>query len=421
MIVLLIAINALFVAGEFAVVSVPQSKVRDLAEQKHWAARFLWPILKDTHDFDRYIAACQVGITISSLILGAYGQTQMMGWLQPFMNAYPALDYLVIPTILVFLTVFQMLLGELVPKSISLQYPVQAALWTTYPMLAALWVLRLPIAILNGSGNGLLKLMGFQPEAHRHIHSSEEIMILLSEGEEMGVLGKTERQRMHQALQISQWFVRDLMVHRAYLQTINLKDSVRKNLNLIAKARTSTLLVYDGKPDQIKGFIRTQEILRYVLINGGIKQLDSFIHEILVIPRNLEVQRALIKFREHRTRLALVVDDYGGVAGLLTLRDILAELTGAVGDEFALARTAYQHLSDGRYRLSGQMRLDQLKEKLDIDWDSEFTNTVGGFIQAQLDRLPYRGEVLRIGQHQIEIEKVSARAVVSVFIKEKPL
>lgn len=419
MIVLLIVINALFVAGEFAIVSVPQSKVRELAEQKHWAARFLWPVLNDAHDFDRYIAACQVGITISSLVLGAYGQTQMKGWLEPVMTSYPGIAYLITPAILVFLTVFQMLLGELVPKSISLQYAIPTALWTTYPMLAAMWILRLPIAILNGSGNSLLKLLGFQPEAHRHIHSSEEIMMLLSEGEESGVLGKNEIHRMQQVLQISQWFVRDLMVHRAYLHSLNLKDSIRKNLNKIAKARTSTLLVYDGKPDRIKGFVRIQEVLRYVLIHGEVKQLDSFIHEILVIPRNLEIQRALNKFRKHRTRLALVVDEYGGVAGLLTLRDILAELTGAVGDEFALARTAYQLLPDGRYRLSGQMRLDQLTEKLDIMWESEFSTTVGGFIQAQLDRLPYRGEVLRIGDYQVEIEKVSARAVVSILIREK--
>lgn len=414
-ILLLIAVNALFVAGEFAAVSVSHSHVKELAEDKHWAARYLWPVLEDSHAFDSYIAACQVGITISSLILGAYGQAQISSWLAPWLGEMQS-HYLVTSGILVGLTVLQMLMGELIPKSLALQYPLGSALWTTLPMIAALWVLRLPIAVLNGSGNLLLKAMGFQPEAHRHIHSPDEIKMLLSQGEDAGVLDRDSRQRMQNALRISDWTARDLMVPRPYLQMLDLKLAHRKNLKKIMRAQSSTLLVYEENPDQVKGYIRCEEVLRYVLIQGKIDSFESFIHPLLIIPRSLTIQRALDKFRSHRTRLALVVDEYGGVAGLLTLRDIVAELTGVMGDEFTSPRSSYHVLPDGRLRISGQMRLDHLDSQLQISWPSEYSLTVNGFLLSHLDGLPARGTQLEIDGLTIEVEKVSSHAILSVLI-----
>lgn len=420
----LILATSLFVAGEFAIVSVPHSQIKQLSEEGHPIARILWPLLSTPHDFDRYIAACQVGITIASLVLGAYGQSKLTDMLKPWFNSLVWIsptwtERLLGPGILVFLTVATMLLGELVPKALALQFPVRTALWTTFPMLAALWLLRLPIAVLNGSGNALLRMMGFQLEAHRHVHSPEEIQLLLSEGEHAGVLGSSERERMQKALEISDWTVRDLMVPRPYLQMLDLKASMHANLKKIARSNFSTLLVYKRLPDQIEGYIRCQEVLRYLLVHGQLKNFDSFIHPVLVIPRNLSIQRALDKFRAHRTRLAVVVDDYGGVAGLLALQDILAELIGSVGDEFGNARGYHRLLPDGRLRVSGQMRLDQLKEVSGIDWPSEFSSTVGGYLVSRLDRLPHRGQQFDIDGVPVLIEKVSSRAILSILIEPR--
>lgn len=418
--ILLISVNALFVASEFAAVSVPQNKIKEMASKKHPAARLLWPILNDTHTFDNYVAACQVGITISSLILGAYGQSHLGAWLAPYFSGSEQASYLLTPGILVVLTTSQMILGELVPKSVSLQFPIKVALWTTFPMIAALYVLRLPIILLNGSGNFLLRLMGFEPEAHRHIHSSEEIVMLLSEGEDAGFLDSDERERMEKAIQLGNWTVRDIMVPQAYLQRLYLNRSIKKNLKRIASTNTSNLLVQEDENAPIAGHIRCQEVLRYQMIHGEIKDFSSFIHPLLAVPRNLTLQRLLEKFRSHKTRMALVVDEYGTVAGLVTLQDVLAELTGAIGDEAAYSRNHFFKLSDQRVRVSGQMRLDQLKNKLNIDWVSEYSNTVGGFVLEHLDRLPYRGQILQVDNMTVEIDKVSARAILSVIIGEMP-
>lgn len=413
---ILILLNALFVAGEFAVVSVSHSDVEEQAENGHPAGRLLWPLLNDTASFDRYIAACQVGITLSSLVLGAYGQAHLSEWFAPLFPDGSSAAYLLAPGILVSLTGTQMILGELMPKSLALQFPTKVALWTTFPMLAALWLLRLPVALLNGSGNSLLMLMGFQPEAHRHVHSPDEIGFLFHESESSGVLDSEERERMQKALHISDWTVRNLMVPRPYLQSLDLKASTKKNLRKISRSNYSTLLVYHEDPEQISGYIRCPEVLRYAMIHGQVRSLSSFVHPLLIIPRSLTIQRALDKFRQHRTRVALVVDEYGSISGLLTLRDILAELTGTMGDEFSHSRTHYHHLSDGRIRVSGQMRLDQLQELIGIAWEAEFSTTVGGYLFSQLDRLPYRGQTLEVQGMAVEIEKISASAILSVLI-----
>lgn len=413
---LLILANSLFVAGEFAMVAVSHSEIKELAQKKHPAARLLWPLLNDTGSFDRYIAACQVGITLTSLIAGAYGQTHLGAWFAPFFPDGSPATYLIAPGILVGLTAFQMVLGELIPKSLALQFPTRTAIWTVFPMIVVIWIFRLPVFILNGSGAILLRWMGFQPEAHHHIHSPDEIGFLFNESESSGLLDSSERERMQKALHISDWTVRNLMVPRPYLQTLDLKDPIKKNLRKIARSNYSTLLVYHEDSEQINGYIRCPEVLRYAVIHGQIRNLSSFVHPLLTIPRSLTVQRALDKFRQHRTRVALVVDEYGSISGLLTLRDILAELTGAMGDEFSHPRTYFHRLSDGRIRVSGQMRLKQLQELLGIHWEAEFSATVGGYLFNQLDRLPYRGQTLKVQDMAVEIEKISASAILSVLI-----
>lgn len=425
----LILLNALFVAGEFAAVAVPHSRLEALVQNGHAAARRLWPILQDTQRFDDYVAACQVGITLSSLILGAFGQQKLSLWLGPVLDPLPASHLFLGPGILILLTGFQMLLGELLPKSISLQFPLKAALWTTFPIVFSLWLLRFPIWILNGSGNGLLRLLGFQPEAHRHIYSSDEIALMLSESEALGEIDAGERERMQKALHLAQWHVRDLMVPRSYLKTLDLSAALKQNLRKIARSPFSLLPVYREDPEQVVGYIRCPEVLRYQLIHGDVRQLDSFVHELLVIPRNLPVKRAVDKFREHRTRVALVANEYGGVAGLLTLRDILDELTGSAGDEFVRGRNDFLVLSDGRVRVSGQMRLDQLRQievLAELQWDSEFLTTVNAYLLEQLDnQLPHRGQRIALEQENglqvdVEIERISTSNIESVLICLEP-
>jgi CBS domain containing-hemolysin-like protein len=210
-IIVLVLINTLYVAAECSAVSVRRSRLEELARNGNRAARLLTTVLHDPAALDRYVAACQIGITLSSLVLGAYGQVAVAAPLAPRLSAATGLDAATaesvsVISVLIALTVLQVIVGELVPKSIALQYPTKTALVTAVPMRASLWLLRWFIAVLNGSGVRILRWLGMAPESsHRHIHSPEELELLIAESRDGGLLEPHERGQRQRARACAAW------------------------------------------------------------------------------------------------------------------------------------------------------------------------------------------------------------------------
>ncbi|RYZ72513.1 MAG: DUF21 domain-containing protein, partial [Proteobacteria bacterium] len=216
-ILILVFVNGLYVAAEFAAVSVSRPKVQQLADEGDSSALLLLPILDDVKALDRYVAACQVGITLSSLVLGAYGQEALSELIAPYFSQLQGIQNETAAgsaavAILIGLTGFQMVLGELLPKSIALQYPVDTLLRIAHPMTWSLKILHPFIVFLNGSGHQILRLFGMSESAHRHIHSAEEMQLLISESHEGGLIEKDELSRLTQALQLENRTVSEIMV-----------------------------------------------------------------------------------------------------------------------------------------------------------------------------------------------------------------
>jgi CBS domain containing-hemolysin-like protein len=227
-ILFLILINSLYVAAEFAAVGARRSRIEELARSGNRLAGVLVPVLRDPAALDRYVAACQIGITISSLVLGAYGQAAIAVPLGPNLSAWTGLDLpsaesLAATTVLVALTGFQVVLGELVPKSVALQYPTSTALFTVIPMRWSLWSMRWFIAALNGSGVAVLRLLGMPAASHGHIHSPDEIAMLIAESRDGGLLEPAEQRRLHKALKLSRRVARELMVPRTEIVALDLR------------------------------------------------------------------------------------------------------------------------------------------------------------------------------------------------------
>ena len=219
-IVLLILLTALYVAAEFAAVSVRRSRLRRMAEDGHALASRLLPIVEDPRELDRYIAASQVGITLSSLILGAYGQAALAPRLAPWLERFGEVDAVAAEstsaiTVLIFLTTLSVIVGELVPKSLALQMPTETALFTLRPMQWSIRIFSRSIDLLNGSGVLLLKLMRVPATGHRHVHSPEEIELLIAESRDGGLLEPLEQVRLHRALRLGLRTARQLRVPRA--------------------------------------------------------------------------------------------------------------------------------------------------------------------------------------------------------------
>jgi CBS domain containing-hemolysin-like protein len=416
---LLIGVNALFVAAEFASVSVRQPRIQALAEEGHPLAKHFLNILQSPQRFDQYIAACQVGITLSSLILGAYGQKALAPWLKGFLPAQIA-EYGAASFVLLVLTALQMILGEILPKSLALRYPTPLALYTVWPMRISLWLLALPLAVLNGSGHFICRRIGLSQESHQHIHSPAEIDYLLRESQKVGVLDKGISRRLRKALHLGKRTVRELMVPRQEIQMLDLKLSPAQMLDWLHEIPFARLPVWRESPEQVIGSISVKHCVQIFARQGQITEIEPLLEPILAIPRDLTVERALLKLREHKASMALVVDEHGGVSGLLTLQDILGELTGNLNDEFKPLRSLCIPLGAGRYQIPGRMRLEGLKDQIGIRWISEHTTTVSGFLIEQFQTLPTPGDRWSDTHGEIQIEAMAGPIILTVLYTPHP-
>src|SRR6188768_2862429 len=404
----LLLVNALYVAAEFAAVSVRRSRLHQLKEDGNPLAAWLLPIIESPAALDRYIAACQIGITISSLVLGAYAQATIAVWLAPYFAAVGGLQQVVAEStstvvVLLVLTTAQVVFAELVPKLIALQYPTQTSLYTLIPMMASRWIYRPFITFLNGSGILILRMVGAPYQTHRHIHSPDEIELLIAESRDGGLLEPDEHRRLQRALRLNLRQAKQLMVPRTKIEALNVDTPLNEVITLVAQSPYSRLPVYRDSLDNVVGIVHTKDLVRWLVSDGANGSLTSLIRPITSVHESVTADRILRQLRERRSHQALVVDEFGGTAGLLTLEDVLSEFLGDVGDEFKPADPVAEELPDGQIRLPGGMGVDDAAAALGTVWDTDAT-TVGGFVSELLGHLPQPKEVARIGEYELVVE-----------------
>jgi putative hemolysin len=414
----LILVNALYVAAEFAAVSVRRSRIQQLVADGNPIAAWLAPILESPAALNRYLAASQIGITLSSLVLGAYAQATFAIWLTPVFASWGGLQELVAQStstvvVLLTLTVAQAVFAEFVPKSVALQFPTQTSLYTAIPMLCSLWVYRPFSIVLNRTGGMLLRLLGAPMPAHRHIHSPEEIELLIAESRDGGLLEPDEHRRLQRALRLNLKQARQLMVPRTRIAALDVKTPPNEAIGLMAQSPYSRLPVYRDSLDNIVGVLHTKDLVRWFVSESPAETLGDLIRPVPTVHESVTADRMLRELRERRSHQALVVDEFGGTSGLLTLEDVLAELLGHVGDEFKSGDPFAERLADGRVRLPGAMSIDDAATALNTTWDTDAT-TVGGMVIAVLGHLPIAGETVVIGDYVLEVERVAGKVLESV-------
>jgi putative hemolysin len=422
-IVVLILLTGLYVAAEFAAVSARRSRLRRMAEDGNPLAARLLPVLEDPRELDRYIAASQVGITLSSLILGAYGQATLAPRLTPVLERLGTMqpataESTAAAAVLIFLTILAVIVGELVPKSLALQNPTATALFTVLPMQWSIRVFSWSIAFLNGSGVLLLKLMRVPTTGHRHVHSPEEIVLLIAESRDGGLLEPQEQVRLHRALRLGLRTARQLMVARARLVAVDETTPFEEVLQLFAGSPYSRMPVYRGSLDTIVGILHIKDVVTRFVQSGSLT-IASLLRPILRVPDSMPADRLLALLRERRSHQALVVDTAGTVVGLITLEDVLGELLGGVADEFKAPQMRPIRLSDGRLRLPGAMRLEQASPLIGNVWNGP-AETVGAHVLQGLGRIPEPGEEVVVDGLEVEIEAVDNGAVTSVIVGQRP-
>lgn len=422
-IVILILLTGLYVAAEFGAVSARRSRLRRMAADGNALAARLLPVLDDPRELDRYIAASQIGITLCSLILGAYGQATLAPQLVPLFKRFES----VLPAsaqstaagaVLVFLTTLAVIVGELVPKSLALQNPTRTALLTVLPMQWSIRLFSWSIAFLNGSGVLLLKLLRVPASSHRHVHSPEEIELLIAESRDGGLLEPQEQVRLHRALRLGLRTARQLMVPRARLAAVDQAMPFEEMLRVVANSPYSRLPVYRGSIDNIIGILHIKDVVTR-FVQPGTLSVAALLRPIVSVRDTLPADRLLAFLRERRSHQALVVDANGSVVGLITLEDVVGELLGGVADEFKAAQLRPIRLSDGRLRLPGLMRMEQAAPLIGGTWPGH-AETVGGRIVEVLKRVPEPGEEFDMDGTHVEVEAVDGGMVTSVIVGERP-
>ena len=329
-IAVLIAANALYVAAEFASVGVRRSRVRRLSDDGHWLARRLLPHVEGASALDHYVGASQIGITLSSLTLGAYAQATLNPVLAPLLirtfdvTPITAISVAAL-TVLITLTAVQLVLGELVPKALALQYPTETALATVLPMQWTLTLFSPVIRLLNGSALLLLRLVGAGEQTHRHLHSPEEIDLLIAESRNGGLLEPAEQQRLRRALHFGQKAARDLMVPLERLTMLDVSAPWETVLEAVSASPFSRIPIYRGARTRVAGILRVKDLADRYTAEGPVP-LSKLMRPVLNLPDTLAADKALAAVRDHRAHAAMLVDATGAAVGLLTIQDLLGEL-----------------------------------------------------------------------------------------------
>lgn len=340
---LLILANALYVAAEFGAVGVRRSRVRRLAEDGNGWARRLLPYVETPAALDNYIGASQIGITLSSLMLGAYAQAAISRPLAPVAATLFDLDVLVAYSVvtvavLLVLTAVQLVIGELAPKAIALRYPTETALATVLPMQWSLRIFGPFLWLLNGTANLLLRLLGTRASSHGHLHSPEEIELLIAESRDGGLLEAEEQKRLQRALHLAKRPARDLMVPLERLTMLEESMTWDEILRTVAATPFSRLPVYRGDRTRIAGVLHVKDLVDHYIAEGPLP-LERFMRPIARLAADTPADRVIGVLREHRTHQAIVTDGEGRALGVVTIQDVLAALLGP-GDRARDARPA---------------------------------------------------------------------------------
>jgi putative hemolysin len=406
---LMVSLNALYVAAEFATVGSRRSRVQEDAAAGSGSAARLLAILSDPKRLDAYVAACQIGITLSSLVAGAYGQAQLTPLLEPSLGSVGGRGAAIV-IVLVLVTAVQVVLGELLPKTIALRYPERLAMATLPPMRISQWLFRPLVALFNGSAFKLMRAWKLQADhSHAHVHSPEELAGLYRASAAGGLIDASERDMLAGILNVDERIVREIMTPRPRLVTVPGSMSVRDAIARLAGGPHTRFPVTGG--GDIVGVVHLRDLFVHAQLDPD-RPVSDVTRPVVAVAEVVTVPHLWRTLREEEQHCALVVNEYGDVAGLVTLEDAIEEIFGEVHDEFDMEDEPITR-SDERVWLRGDVLLSTLHDRFGVDADVSGVDTVGGLVWHRLGRTPVVGDVVPIGSDgpELRVDTMEGRAV----------
>lgn len=424
---LLIALTGFFVATEFAIVKVRGSRIDQLISEGKRGAQAAKHVITR---LDEYLSACQLGITITALGLGWLGEPTIEEILHPLFERWDLNESLA--GILSFgiafslVTFLHVVVGELAPKTVAIQKAEVVAL-TFSPAIILFYKIMYPfIWVLNGSARILAGLFGLKPASENEMaHSEEELRILLSESYESGEINQNELKYVNNIFEFDERIAKEIMVPRTEIVGLDIADSIETIIGIIQKEKYTRYPITDGEKDNILGMINIKEILTAKLTQTEIRNesvLKDFVKPVIRVIETVPIHDLLVKMQKERIHMAILLDEYGGTSGLVTVEDILEEIVGEIRDEFDTDEVAeVRKIEEGHYLFSSRVLIDEINDLLGINLDEDDVDTIGGWFMTrkldanigdEIEAEGYRFKIIEIDEYHIlylEVTKVEEK------------
>lgn len=402
--ILFVLANGFFVAAEFAIVKVRPTQIAELAAKGSKRARMARRILKR---LDAYLSAAQVGITFASLALGWVGEECAKLLLPLFRGigvfAEPVAYSISATLAFILISALHIIFGEQVPKFLAIEKPVGISLWTSH-LLQAFYIVTFPVNwTLAKLTNGALRLFSVRPGGEGNVvQSKDELRAILAHSEKAGILSEENREIIEGVFEFSKRTARQIMVPRTDVAVLSTTKSIEENLEIIRTTRHTRYPLAEGTLDRTVGLIHVKDLLLAQLRGPG-RSLMELKRDVLFVPENSTVERVLSQFIEQKTHMAVVLDEYGGASGIVSLENITEELFGQIQDEFDRERPEIEPLGNGRYRVRGDYLIEDLADRLKVDVGEPAEETVGGYVAARIGREVSPGDRVQLGDLSIEV------------------
>ncbi|TNJ65244.1 HlyC/CorC family transporter [Paenibacillus hemerocallicola] len=413
----LVLLNGFFVAAEFAMVKARSSRIDALALEGNIRAKFASRILGD---MNAYLSACQLGITLTSLALGWLGEPTIARIIEPFLSRMGMPDSFIhiIAFIIGFtiVTSFHITVGEQVPKTYAIRKSEAVTLWAAIPLIIFFKVMYPFIWVLNGASNWMLRKSGIEPESeHDVVHTEEEIRLLVKESHKGGFIDNTELTLVDNVFEFTETVAREIMIPRTELACLYADRSFDENMEIATAEMRTRYPVCDPDKDNIIGFIHIKDILKS---RDGLETIRSIVRPIMSIPESMPISTLLKLMQKKRTEVALLIDEYGGTSGLVTMEDILEELVGEIHDEFDEERPSIEKKDELTHSVDGLLHIEEFNDYFGLDIVTDDYDTIGGWVYSQVEIPPKKNQRVEFKGYEMIVEEVDHMRVSRLVVRK---
>jgi CBS domain containing-hemolysin-like protein len=422
-VMVLVAANGFFVAAEFGLVKV---RVTELEAARTSGGRSSRRVLYMLEHLDAYLSACQLGITLASLGLGWAGEPMVARLLEPAFALLGLPDSMVhffaFPLAFIVITFLHMTLGEQAPKIAAIQKARAAALFVVHPLAVFYTVFKPFVWLINSSSNAVLKVVGLEGVSeHDQEITEDEVRMILTQSAAMGHLHARERQIMERVLDLEEKIARRSMVPRHQIVYLNKRDPMSKKLEIASKSGHTRLPLCDGTLDDIIGIVHIKDVFNAMTLDGELETLAQVAREAKFLPETIRLDDLLKEFQRSKNPLAILVDEYGAVSGMITLENVIEEMVGSIEDEFDAETPPVLKKGEERFEVDAACPLDEFTEKCGVPVPAKMlSDSVGGILTEVLGHIPRVGEVVRLGEHRLTVLDSEPTRVKRVLVEKSP-